>query len=171
METTHTKIHVFEKAGLGIAPFKCVGMTVMKYQACQGAPVQPGGSCDYCGTGIMNAFQIVSSDGKCFKVGCDCVAKTGDAGLRKQVNDIERKRREATRYTKAKTVLVELNELLADGTVRAKLAAIPHSNKYWADKGQTELNSIEWMVANAGDAGRAKTLKRVRAILDGQKSD
>jgi len=33
-------VHPFERAGLGTAPFKCVGFTVMKYQACPGAPVQ-----------------------------------------------------------------------------------------------------------------------------------
>jgi hypothetical protein len=84
------RVHVFERAGLGLKPFKCVGFEVMKYQACQGAPIQPGTCCDYCGTGIMNVFWIVSSDGRKFKVGCDCVYKTGDGGLVKEVKDRQR---------------------------------------------------------------------------------
>jgi hypothetical protein len=73
----NTATHPFTRAGFGPAPFRCVGMTVEKYQACQGAPIQPGTSCDYCGTGIMYAFWIVNADeSRRFKVGCDCVAKT-----------------------------------------------------------------------------------------------
>jgi hypothetical protein len=77
METTTQKtIHPFEAAGLGLAPFRYVRFYQAKYQACQGAPIQPGASCDYCGTGIMNVYVINSSDGKEFKTGCDCVYKT-----------------------------------------------------------------------------------------------
>lgn len=80
-----TTIHPFEAAGLGLAPFRVVGFSVCKYQACQGAPVQPGASCDFCGTGIMNVFRIRSSDGREFKVGCDCVEKTADKKLTGEV--------------------------------------------------------------------------------------
>lgn len=69
-------MHVFEKAGLGKAPFRCVGLTEKVYQSCQGAPVQPGGSCDYCGTGIRWCFDIRSADGKRFVVGSSCVERT-----------------------------------------------------------------------------------------------
>lgn len=74
-----TKEHPFQKAGLGIAPFRFVRCYEAKYQACPGAPVQPGTSCDYCGTGIMYAFVVRGACGTEFKVGCDCVEKT-DAG-------------------------------------------------------------------------------------------
>lgn len=85
-------IHCFENAKLGKAPFRVVGFEVRKYQACPGAPVQPGASCDYCGTGIMNVFHIKGAgvEDTPFKVGCDCVAKTGDGGLRKAVNGLIR---------------------------------------------------------------------------------
>jgi hypothetical protein len=74
-------VHPFEKAGLGKAPFTFTGLQRVTFQAAPGAPVQVGGSCDYCATGIVLHFFIRSSDGKSFKVGCDCVAKTGDRGL------------------------------------------------------------------------------------------
>lgn len=95
-------IHVFEKAGLGKAPFHVSGFHVSKYQACPGAPIQCGTSCDYCGTGIMNVFEIKDSNGKGFKVGCDCVAKTGDAGLMGGVKRIQREARKVKRETIAR---------------------------------------------------------------------
>jgi hypothetical protein len=73
--------HAFESAGLGKAPFRCVGFTRSVYQAHPDAPQQPGSSCDYCGTGIMDVALIRSVDGKTFKVGCNCVEKVGDQGL------------------------------------------------------------------------------------------
>jgi hypothetical protein len=64
------KIHPFEVAGLGIAPFRFVGVDS------QGEMI----GCAYCGTGIKHKFLIVSSDGKKSKVGCDCIQKI-DYGL------------------------------------------------------------------------------------------
>lgn len=82
-ETTKTDwIHPFERAGFGHAPYRVTGYGVSKFQACPGAPVQCGTSCDVCATGIMNVYQITSAEGVTFKVGCDCVQKTGDTSLR-----------------------------------------------------------------------------------------
>ena len=58
------KVHKFELAGLGLAPYTFLGCERKVYQACQGAPEQPGGSCDYCGTGIMYQFLLRSADGR-----------------------------------------------------------------------------------------------------------
>lgn len=89
------KIHKFEEAGLGKAPFQVVGVheergpkvTYIDGIRCEsGAPGQPVGTCDYCGTGIADCYEIRSSDGKEFVVGSDCVAKTGDAGLKTKVD-------------------------------------------------------------------------------------
>lgn len=99
-----TAPHRFELAGLGKAPFVVTGMHVAKYQACPDAPVQPGSSCDYCGTAIMYVYGIQGADGSRFKVGCDCVAKTGDAGLVKQTKRALRAHRSeerAKRYAAA----------------------------------------------------------------------
>ncbi len=82
--------HPFERAGLGQAPFRVVRFEVRKYQACQGAPIQPGTSCDFCLTSISNVFWISGVDGNEFKVGCDCVLKTEDRNLSKEVKDLKR---------------------------------------------------------------------------------
>lgn len=70
--------HRWEISGLGVAPFRCTGMTEERF-AMPGGHSKPGGTCDYCGQGILYVFHIVSSDGRKFKVGCDCVAHTHDA--------------------------------------------------------------------------------------------
>ena len=70
--------HPFEKAGLGKAPFSCTGVTENVFVVGDGT-TKAGGCCDYCGTGIRWEFWIKGSiaGAKQFKVGCDCVAKTG----------------------------------------------------------------------------------------------
>lgn len=97
------KIHLFEQAGLGKAPFRCVGLETSDDRAFINRERESNGlcyttnnatTCDYCGQGIMNAYQVVSADGKRFKVGCDCMEKTGDAGLRQFVKDEERAKRQ-----------------------------------------------------------------------------
>lgn len=74
------KIHKFEQAGLGKAPFTCTGMHQRK---------EPFGTCALCGTAIRYCYDIQSSDDKQFYVGCECVAKTDDSGLVRQVKHYE----------------------------------------------------------------------------------
>jgi len=71
-------VHPFEKAGLGKAPFHCVGIRENVYVTAGGAHRQPGGCCNYCGTGIQWEYIIKSSDGATFVVGSDCVQRTGE---------------------------------------------------------------------------------------------
>ena len=68
-------MHPFEKASLGTAPFRCVGVQENVFVLPDGS-TKAGGSCDYCGTGIRWEFLIAGQEGRLFKVGCDCVEKT-----------------------------------------------------------------------------------------------
>lgn len=94
-------IHVFEKSGLGRAPFYCVGLVSLPSpslaannptaynNALRDLPRGLSlGSCAYCGTALMHNFIIKSSDDRRFVVGCDCVSRTGDAGLAKEVKRV-----------------------------------------------------------------------------------
>lgn len=98
------KIHKFEAAGLGKAPFRCVGLAKIPSPALAEAnpdaynnalralpPQYRCGTCSYCGQAIMNNFLIQSSDGNTFSVGCECVRKTGDAGLENKTKALKRK--------------------------------------------------------------------------------
>lgn len=82
------KIHTFEQAGLGKAPFACVAVFTGNALVDPEHPLVPVTSCQYCYTVIANCFRIESSDGKSFIVGCDCVKKTGDKGLVKKVDEM-----------------------------------------------------------------------------------
>ncbi len=147
-------IHRFEKAGLGKAPFHFTGQVSEKmYCACQGAPVRPGSTCDYCGTCIRYEFWVKSSCGKTFKVGCDCIHKTEDAGLIQQISKAERQLRDkknaavkakkqeriASRVAKAKEVLP---------SIRGTLASQPHPSRHFADQGKTLLDYVRWCLDN-----------------------
>ena len=59
-------IHPFERAGLGKPPYRFTGTEEKVYQACHDAPQQPGGTCNYCGTGIRFCFWVESADKKKF---------------------------------------------------------------------------------------------------------
>jgi hypothetical protein len=156
--------HVFEHAGLGVAPFAFVRVEIRKYQACEGAPVQPGGSCQYCGEGIMECCFIRDSQGKEFMVGNVCVGKTGDDRLyqpvKKAINRVhteQRHKRELQRIEAAR-------ELLKRDDLRAILASRPHPYSDLAAKGLTELSWAEWMMAHAGNAGQMCVAKTLEAL-------
>jgi hypothetical protein len=161
-----SKIHAFEKAGLGLAPFKCVGVThsvgpirmVGKdgIEISVGSPGQPMGCCDFCGTGIAYIYHIRSADGKAFKVGCECVKKTGDAGL-VAVADREQKRiNRELRHAREAAVIAGLNTLLEDKAVWARLESMPHPFN-WV--GKTAADYVRFMVRNSGNSGKVKLAK------------
>lgn len=144
--------HVFEH--LGKPPYRFVGFDVRKYQACHGAPIQCGAACDHCAAGIMDCYTFESADGRRFKVGSTCVEKSGDKGMysqiKRQVNRVKTERRHEREAVKVQ----EIRTRLADELVRAKLAALPHPTAFRAEKGETLLSWADWMMANAGNAGR-----------------
>ena len=80
-----TATHIFETAGLGKAPYKYIGC------------IKLSSGCQYCGTGILYQFWLLSSDGKKFYVGSDCIEKSGDSGLmyhaKKERSKISREQR------------------------------------------------------------------------------
>lgn len=85
--TTAAAIHPFEAAGLGKAPFRFLGLTENAIKV--GDHIQPGGTCDFCGTGIKYECRIGSADGRRFVVGTDCVMKLDRADNR-LMGEVER---------------------------------------------------------------------------------
>lgn len=157
-------MHVFEKAGLGKAPFRFVGYEHRTFTACQGAPVQVGGSCDYCGQGLSNFYFVMSADGKRFHVGPDCIGKTGDEGLKKVVKEQERKARRIKSDNDAMRVRGTLAGLLCNETIVETLRNIfsPNANEWHKD---TAYQWARWMFANARTSGQKKTIKTIRAMV------
>jgi hypothetical protein len=71
------QVHPFTESGLGFGPFRCTG-----YHDHGKAGAVP---CQHCGQGLRYEFLITSRDGREFGVGSECVQKTGDAGLQREV--------------------------------------------------------------------------------------
>lgn len=147
-------VHKFQAADLGLAPFTFTGeVTTKVYCACPGAPVQPGSTCDYCGTCIKNEFWVRSADGRTFKVGCDCIRKTGDAGLIQQISAAERKLRDqknaAARQRKWERTAARIEAAKQTlPSVRHVLAGEPHPVPHHAANGLTKLDYVNWLLDN-----------------------
>src|SRR5215472_10998468 len=117
--------HVFERAGFGKRPYTLVGFHTAKFQVAPDAPVLPGSSCDYCSQAIMYVCELQSSDGRTFKVGCDCIERAGDRGLIRAYKTHKEYRALAALKRKARDVAItgEWQQMMADEAVKAKLAA------------------------------------------------
>lgn len=161
---SETTVHVFERAGLGLAPFRYIGYERKTYQAAPGAPIQPGASCDYCGTGIIDTCRIQSADGRTFKVGSTCVNRTGDRGL---VDPVKRAiRREKAEQRKTKEIFrIEAALALLDSRpdLQDRFRGLPHPTLKPVDgrPALTLLNWANWQATRAGHAGRLALARRI----------
>lgn len=162
------RVHKFERAGLGHAPFYYLGTETKTFQAAPGEPHRPGSSCDYCSTAIAIVHRIRGSGpgDQPFKVGSDCVLKMGDAGLRVAVESAERTMNRKKRAARQRAVVDEVRALLDRAEVCATLAAQPHPRGFRdRDTGAlTLLDWAEWMMANAGTRGRAAVRAEIRRV-------
>lgn len=82
------RIHTFEAAGLGIAPFTIVGFG-------------DKGSCKFCGRALNSHALVQDSTRKQFRVGEDCALRTGDDALILKVKAGRKERNRANRQAKA----------------------------------------------------------------------
>jgi hypothetical protein len=171
-------MHPFEKAGLGKAPFRFVGMAqqdrlygqvILNREEYEKTGIAltttPGGTCAFCGTGIIRMYDILSADGKRFHVGCECVNRTEDKKLVKAVAAARRVIDRAARKSLADRKDAELKTLLADDRARAKLSSLPHPNAYKADQGCTMLDYAEFMATHSGAKGTAKVLRLIKTAI------
>lgn len=180
MNALENGIHVFERAGLGIAPFRIIGVGdkvgPIRYtdpktgvtMEC-GSPGQPMGVCKFCGTGIRECWTIKSSDGKVFDVGCECVRKTGDAGMRKVVNAHKAKIAREKKKVRDGETIGWLDAAMQDENTRCHLRGLPHPRGFTdrtTGKPLTALDQADWMYKNAGTTGRVKLAKWIKSIIE-----
>lgn len=159
-------IHAFEKAGLGIAPFRLIRVEMRRFKACPECPSQPGSSCDYCGEGIVETCIIQDVNGKTFKVGNVCVGKTGDRGLINPIKvELARLRRDESHKRDDERIAKAQASLVVDEALRATLSAQPHPNSYRAEKGDTLLDSVNFLISFAGRKGKVDAAKIVEKNL------
>lgn len=105
-------IHVFEQAGLGKAPFTCIGVASIPdasmaecnplgYMNAMKALPKGAGSCKFCGMPLIHNYIIKDSLGGTFVVGCECVNKTDDAGLIDKTVKVKKAHEKAIRAEKS----------------------------------------------------------------------
>lgn len=165
--TPQVKLHPFERAGLGKAPFRYAGMvdqdirygmaTIGEVGGCL-LQTTPGGTCDYCGMAILNMFRVQSADGKTFKVGCDCIEKV-DAKLAKAIApEIKRRKdaREKARIDAAKALLPNAESL------RSK----PHPTAFMATQGATLWDYAAFLMRNGGKCGQLRAARMIEKAIN-----
>lgn len=180
--TTQTEApaaHPFTLAGLGQAPFRFVGMVKQdllygeaiinraEYQKTGIAiTTKAGGSCAYCGTYILNMFQIQSADGKLFHVGSDCVEKTCGPKL---VASVKRMVSKLTSEKRAAREIVKISEgeaFLARADVAAFMASTPSPAEWRAKLGDTLANYVAFAWSRSGVAGKLRQVSLVRSAFE-----
>jgi hypothetical protein len=147
-------MHPFEKAGLGKAPFRCVGVTENVWTSGCGTIQKAGGTCDYCGTGIRYEYIIISADNHRHVVGCDCVERTGQAELTDGYKQVRR------------TFLREKRE------VKAKITREARQAKWEADRKESALaRKVQWIAANIDFAASLDAYAGTNSLLLGMKDN
>lgn len=176
------KLHPFEKAGLGLAPFKfrfcetrvgpihCAdGITQI------GSPGQPMGTCAYCGNGIALCMGIESSDGKRFIVGSDCVEKLYRPENQTTTEQARALARDPV-YQAVKRAKADHNcklrwareaKRIAEGmeylhTQADRLKATPHPTR----EGESMWDQLEWYMIHAGNKGKLDIIRRMRKLCE-----
>jgi len=177
MQTTD-KMHPFEKAGLGKAPFKFIGysyevgpITLADGVTQVGAPGQPMSSCDYCCNGIANVYRIKSADGKIFKVGCDCVDKLyGDTNKTssmlardKVYQDIQEAKRQLANRARhlREQKRIEEGSAFVDAH-KDLLESIPSIVR----EGESVWDRYAWFMVHAGNAGKLRIIKEMKSVIE-----
>lgn len=162
--------HPWEIAGLGLPPYRVVGVETRRGPVhlpngmMVGAPGQPMGTCEYCFQGIADCYKILSSDGKRFVVGCDCVRRAyQEAGERvpAAVEKFEREKRQAAARAKAKMVRERLDEIIANppAVLVEQKIVLP-----WGEE-RSLFDDLKRVLLACGDAGRARHLKRIEKVI------
>lgn len=130
-------MHPFEEAGLGKAPFKCVGVSENWWVSGCGTVRKPGGCCDFCGTGILYEYAIVSSDNKRHVVGCDCVQRTdsveGFKEVRLAFTRARRGKKAADRMAEREARWAKEKEERAEEFTSSNMALVDALNSYVGD--------------------------------------
>lgn len=127
--------HIFEAAGLGMAPFRCVDYG------------RGSTHCDFCGTYIVRVFWIQGSGNEDtrFKVGCECVKRTGDESMSMLVERYTEEVRQEN-YASLRDKLLAVKATLELAHVRATLAETPHPDHVCAAQGKSALDWCTWVM-------------------------
>jgi len=161
-------VHVFERAGLGVAPFKYAGYEYKVFKAAPEAPSLPGGLCSYCGAALYNCCYVKDVNGGSFIVGPDCIEKVGERGIIKAFKSSPefRKHKAEIRKEKASKIKAELDAALVEKAEALKSAPHPKGFKDWKSGNPLSFYDYAvWMVRNAGASGRERVYREMKKVV------
>jgi hypothetical protein len=145
---THTgSVHVFERAGLGKAPYSYLGIE------------KESTSCQFCGTGIIFKFWLRSADGKRFFVGSDCIFKSGDAGLARLIDADVKKHQKELRDDRNKALIETFEAFMAANPGYWSRDTRPHPFRWLAAQGKT-MGDYQRFIYEHGGASKKASLAR-----------
>jgi hypothetical protein len=163
------EIHAFELAGLGKAPFAFKGTEEKLFRPTPDSPAKPGGTCQFCSTGITTCYHLESADGKRFYVGSSCINKAGGNGLRSATKNAINHEKNKKRWAREEKKIAEGQTIIDHPKFRAHFSALPHP---WADQEkrpygpdyseQTALDGINQYWNICGNSGKCKNLKHLK---------
>lgn len=155
-------------------PWRYIGMERRTYQAIPGdpnCPIQPGASCDHCGTGIyeVHTFEAVQTKER-FVVGSTCVYKmaaqsrsrsltAAELAIKEAKNSKSRARRDA----RLERLRAHAQELVTGN--RDRLASMPHPTAWCADKGETAADWADDMLRLCGLPGLQRFVPELCRLL------
>jgi hypothetical protein len=185
-EMTKNEVHPFERAGLGKAPFRYVGQVAQDIEYGQrrlnsrdeaiSITTTPGGTCDACGTYIVDMFRVRSADGRESVVGCDCILKVAETIERKKTlqDDVKAMKKAKAKVAAEKKkvkdrvrVQAAITTMDTDTMVQSALGSQPHPYQSMASQGKTMADYVAWMFLNAGLTGQVQAAKIVEGALKG----
>lgn len=143
-------VHPYQAAGLGTAPFECLGAAIGDE------------SCRYCGRAIKNVFTIKSHDGKVFAVGSECVNRVGAASvtnfeIKRSVFESQLRRdRKAAKTALSVKAWRELNRDEAafidkNAAKDGFLFAMSHALAHYGSLTDNQLNAVRASIKRAAD--------------------
>ena len=159
-------MHVFEKHGLGKAPYKFLGVEELRgpITLADGSQVgyygQPMGCCKYCGTGIAYLFWLESADSKRFYVGSDCIFKSSDAGLKRIIDPIVKAHKAEVAANRSKLLVAMFEDYLKSDPKFFENDKRPHPYSFYASQGKTYGDYNKWIYEHSGFASRAKMARQ-----------
>jgi hypothetical protein len=148
--------HPFVKT-IGEGPYKVVGFMSIKTSTTQGTKVvgdtsltrHPqwkggAGTCQHCGTAIMNIVVIRNGSGDLHGVGTSCALKSDLPP--KEVSLIQLRVRKESKQ-KRKDLIARKREAIqfAVKNKEEEINALPHPHPYYAEQGKTYLNYLDYV--------------------------
>ena len=154
--------HPFQRAGLGVTPFRFVGCEERRgpilvstdggVEHWAGAPGQPMGTCAYCGQGIAICCTVQDGEGRRFIVGSDCIRKVSGGPLKRATD----------------RALTDLRHAKEDARIAAGLAWAQSEwdrlSEMFVD-GRSLASRLDWFIKNAGRAGKLRAIAECRAAI------